>query len=115
MKVSAKERKHQRNQAMRGGAGEVLLELVPEEKLPAHVRLAATITLAPGCSIGSHAHVGETEMYTFVSGTGMAEDNGSRTPVAAGDVLLTGAGATHGVENTGESDLVFTAVIVTEA
>ena len=43
------------------------------------------------------------------------EDNGEDKPVGPGDVVLTGGGAIHAVANTGEEDLVFTAVIVTEA
>ena len=114
MKVSAKECSHEVREAMRGGDGFAILDMVPGDKLPAHVRLSAILTLKPGCSIGSHAHEEETEIFTFVSGCGEASDDGVLTQVSAGDVLLTGGGATHSVRNTGEADLVFTAVIVTQ-
>ena len=115
MKVCACERKHELREKMRGGNGTVILDTVPGELLPNHTRLAGVLTLEKGCSIGSHAHEGETEIFVFQSGCGIVEDNGVEKPVAPGDVVLTGGGATHAVTNTGDEPLVFTAVIVTEA
>ena len=113
MKVCACQRNHELREHMRGGEGTVILDTVPAEALPAHTRLAGVITLEKGCSIGSHAHEGETEIFVFHSGVGCVNDNGEDKPVGPGDVVLTGGGATHGVTNTGEENLVFTAVIVT--
>ena len=96
---------------MRGGNGEVRLSaLMPE--LPAKMRLFSTITLAPGCSIGVHEHVGETELFYFVSGTGRVCDDGEYFDVQPGDCMSTASGHTHGVENTGSEDLVLVAAIV---
>lgn len=115
MKVCANERKHELREHMRGGNGAAILDTVPGDLLPSHTRLAGVITLEKGCSIGSHPHEGETEIFVFQSGCGMVEDNGEEKPVGPGDVVLTGGGATHAVANTGDEPLVFTAVIVTEA
>jgi len=115
MKVCANQRVHELREHMRGGDGAAVLDTVPAAMLPAHTRLAGVITLKKGCSIGSHAHEGETEIFLFHAGIGRVEDNGEDKPVGPGDVVITGGGATHAVANTGEADLVFTAVIVTEA
>ena len=115
MFIAAKERHFEIKEAMRGGDGSVQLETLPKEQLPLHCRLAGTLTLKPGCSIGTHAHEGETEIFCFVSGRGQVEDNGQVIAVQAGDMLTTGCGGTHGVKNTGDQDLVLTACIVTEA
>lgn len=96
---------------MRGGNGEAQLSaLMPE--LPAKMRLFSTITLAPGCSIGVHEHVGETELFYFISGTGRVCDDGTYIDVQSGDAMSTPSGHSHGVENTGKEDLVFLAAIV---
>ena len=98
---------------MRGGAGQARLAMVfRNDELPKNVRLSAVITLEPGCSIGWHVHEKETEIFYFVSGTGMANDNGQPVAVTAGDCLTTPDGCGHGVENTGKEPLVFFAVIV---
>ena len=60
MKVCASQRTHELREHMRGGDGAAVLDTVPTELLPAHTRLAGVITLKQGCSIGSHAHEGET-------------------------------------------------------
>ena len=79
---------------MRGGNGTVQINnLMPKEGLPAHCRLFATITLQPGCSIGSHVHEDECEIFSFTQGAGRFLDNGNWTPVQAGDVTTTGSSA----------------------
>ena len=101
---------------MRGGNGTVQINnLMPKEGLPAHCRLFATITLQPGCSIGSHVHEDECEIFSFTQGAGRFLDNGNWTPVQAGDVTTTGYGECHSVENSGDEPLVLTAVIITQA
>lgn len=97
---------------MRGGKGSAIIrQLVKRDLLPEKCRLLAEITLEPGCSIGSHAHEGETEVFYFTWGRGEVDDNGTVVPVTEGDVLVT-SNAFHAVENTGDSPLVFTAVIL---
>jgi len=98
---------------MRGGAGKVnLAQVVTGGSLPKNVRLSSVITLEPGCSIGWHVHEKETEIFYFASGSGVADDNGEKKPVAAGDCLITPDGCGHAVENDGIVPLVFFAVIV---
>jgi mannose-6-phosphate isomerase-like protein (cupin superfamily) len=97
---------------MRGGTGSVnLAQVFTSENLPKNVRLSAVITLEPGCSIGWHVHEKETEIFYFAQGSGVADDNGEKKAVLAGDVLVTPDGCGHAVENSGTVNLVFFAVI----
>ena len=97
---------------MRGGKGRIIIEHLEKEGLPANGRLFAKLTIAPGCSIGEHRHVGEAEMFYFLSGGGVVTDDGERITVSAGDVMTTYDGQSHGVENTGDVDLEMIAVII---
>lgn len=101
-------------EAMRGGKGSVQLSHIEKDGLPDHVRLFATLTLAPGCSIGEHVHEGEAELFYFVQGEGTVTDNGEAIPVRAGDAMITPDGHAHSVENTGTQDLIILATIVTK-
>jgi mannose-6-phosphate isomerase-like protein (cupin superfamily) len=98
---------------MRGGEGSTeLLHLVNCEN-EKNIRLLAEITLKPGCSIGNHSHDNETEYFIILSGSGTVNDNGQTKDIKAGDVIVTGNGASHSIANTGASPLVLHAVIVT--
>jgi len=97
---------------MRGGKETVeLLHMVRGEDLP-HGRLFSHLTIPPGGSIGPHPHEGETEYYYIISGNGVVEEQEGRFPVAPGDVVVTGGGASHSIENTGDQPLSFIALIL---
>ena len=98
---------------MRGGKGTVEVTKLSNE-LPANMRLFARLTLKPGCSIGYHVHEHETELFAFVSGSGVVTDDEAVREVRAGDSMLTFPGHGHAVENTGDADLVLIASIVKE-
>lgn len=98
---------------MRGGAGNVqLVHILVKEEIKGRVRLFAKIVLEPGSSIGMHEHVDEEEAYYILKGTGMVWDGGTKMTVHAGDVILTGDGASHSIENTGNEPLEFLAVVM---
>lgn len=98
---------------MRGGKGSVeILHIFKQEELKGKARLCAKITIAPGSSIGLHQHDNEEEIFYVVKGKGMVNDNGTLTEVKAGDAIITGNGASHAVENTGEEPLEMIAVIL---
>jgi mannose-6-phosphate isomerase-like protein (cupin superfamily) len=44
-------------------------------------------------------------VFTFLAGEGVAECDGERTPVRAGDTLVLPAGTVHRIENTGTDRL----------
>ncbi|MBP8900459.1 MAG: cupin domain-containing protein, partial [Blautia sp.] len=50
--------------------------------------------------------------YYILSGEGEYDDNGVKRPVKAGDITITPDGKGHGLANTGETDLVFMALII---
>ena len=103
----------EKRENMRGGAGKVTIRhyLKPEE-IKARTRLCAELVLPPGVSIGPHDHVDEDEIYIIQKGQGLMTDGGKEFPIAAGDAILTGQGASHSIKNTGADDLIITAVII---
>jgi mannose-6-phosphate isomerase-like protein (cupin superfamily) len=106
MKTEVKEK-------MRDGEGSVRLTHFVEPGTEKNCRMLAEVTLEPGSSIGYHRHDTETEYYIILSGNGTVNDGGKEAPVKAGDVMVTGNGASHGIKNTGAVPLVFQAIIVT--
>lgn len=75
-------------------------------------RLFNHCVLHPGEGIGSHQHKNEFEVYYILQGTGIYNDNGTETDVAAGDVTVCQSGESHALKNTGTEDLVFIALIL---
>lgn len=98
---------------MRGGEKQAEILNLSKE-LPTKARLFAKLKLVPGASIGYHVHENETEIFYFLTGTGRVRDGENWYDVTVGDVLSTGNGNGHAVENTGDTDLEFVAVIVKE-
>ena len=103
----------QRVENMCGGNGHVLIRhILGEKELNGKCRLYAQVTLEPGCSLGYHEHHGESETYYILSGQGEYSDNGLYRPVQPGDITFTPDGKGHGLANTGNTDLVFMALII---
>lgn len=103
----------ERIENMAGGQGHVLIKrLLNEKQLNGKCGLYAEVTLEPGCSLGYHEHHGESETYYILAGQGEYNDNGAYRPVSAGDITYTSSGKGHGLSNTGNSDLVFMALII---
>ena len=97
---------------MRGGAGTTeILNIVPTGELN-HARLFSKITLPVGAGIGEHTHIKETEYYYILSGTGIVDEADGEKPVSPGDIVITGDQESHGIRNTGDTPLVFMAVII---
>ena len=96
-----------------GGVG--ILESVPlmdEKQFQGKGRLFAHNILKPGASLGLHTHTGDVETYYIIKGEGIIDDNGDRQPVKTGDVIFTDNGEKHSLENTGEGDLEFIALVL---
>ncbi|MDR2419138.1 MAG: cupin domain-containing protein [Treponema sp.] len=98
---------------MRDGEGTVTLTHFLDESNEKNTRLLAEVALPPGTSIGYHQHDKETEYFIIVSGVGAVNDNGTDAPIKAGDVFVTGNGASHSIRNTGTVPLVLHAIIIT--
>ncbi len=101
---------------MRGGKGDVtLLHAFKSNEITAPCRVCSTLILEPGCSIGTHQHNGEDEIYYILSGTGLLSDGKEETVVTTGDAVLTGNGESHSIENIGNDTLKIFAVVASYA
>ena len=115
MIIKASKRIFETRHEMRGGKGDVNLAMLPGEALAPHLRLLSEITIPPDAGIGTHAHNGETEYFYIIEGAGTVNDNGTTAKVQPGDVVVTGGGALHKIENHSGAPLRLTAANVTEA
>jgi len=98
---------------MRDGKGNTeILHIIKKEETNGKVRLFAKVTLKKGCSIGYHIHENEDEVFYILSGSGTATDADKTVSIGPGDAIVTGNGAGHSIENTGDEPLVFMAVIL---
>jgi mannose-6-phosphate isomerase-like protein (cupin superfamily) len=76
-------------------------------------RLFVKSVLTPGSSIGSHTHNGDFETYYILSGKALVtDDDGSEHILEVGDVMFTPNGKTHAIENCGDENLEYIAVIL---
>ena len=96
----------ERRENASGGKG------LEEKELNGKCGLYAEVTIEPGCSLGYHEHHGESETYYIIKGQGNYDDNGQIRPVTVGDRTFTPDGYGHGITNTGDTDLVFMALII---
>ena len=113
MLIQRNQMKTEVKEKMRGGDGCTEITHLVDCANEKNIRMLAQVTLQPGSSIGSHNHDSETEYYIILKGSGTVNDNGTEKPVASGDVMVTGNGASHSISNTGAVPMVFHAVIVT--
>jgi mannose-6-phosphate isomerase-like protein (cupin superfamily) len=113
MVIHRNEMKVEEKEKMRDGNGTVHFTHFADGSTQKNARMLAELTLPPGASIGYHRHDSETEYFFILSGNGVVNDNGKEVPVAKGDAIITGNGASHSIANTGTVPLVFHAVIVT--
>jgi mannose-6-phosphate isomerase-like protein (cupin superfamily) len=107
------EMKIEQKEKMRGGEGTVTLTHLVEGSSMRNARMLAELTMPPGASIGYHEHDQETEYFIILSGSGIINDNGEESPIKAGDVIVTGNGASHSIKNTGTVPLILHAAIIT--
>ncbi len=113
MIIHRNEMKIELREKMMGGEGTVALVHFVNGASMKNARLFLEATLPPGASIGAHRHDSETEYYIILEGTGIVMDNGIKKSVKAGDVVVTGNGASHSIKNVGTAPLKLHAVIIT--
>ena len=98
-----------------GGKGEVSMKpLLSPEEFRGKGRLLSHSVIFPGSSIGVHTHKGDFETYYILKGEGLVNDNGVVSPVGPGDVIYTGNGESHSIENTGKENIELIAMILFE-
>jgi len=67
--------------------------------------------LIPGASIGTHTHVTNSETIFVLEGTGRAMHEGKEEILTPGLCHYCPQGQAHSLENIGDTDLIFFAVI----
>ena len=93
--------------------GDVRLEkLIGADIMGDKLGLYARVVVPPHSAVPYHKHEGNGEVYYFLSGEGEYSDNGKIHAVKPGDVTWTPDGSSHGVENKGDSELTFMALII---
>ncbi len=103
----------QKIEGMRGGKGTVAVKhLLNPDELLGKGRLFAENTVPPGASIGLHRHEGDIEAYYITQGSGIYYNDDERFAIKAGDLTFVDDHHQHSIENTGETPLVFIALIL---
>ena len=95
------------------GKGEIFItHLLTPKEMVEKCFMFAKVTIPVGASIGVHKHVDTNETYHILQGTATYTDNGKIYAVKAGDTTFCADGDTHGIENSGDEDLIFIALII---
>jgi mannose-6-phosphate isomerase-like protein (cupin superfamily) len=85
--------------------------LEPEETFGTG-RLFGVSIIPPGGSIGQHTHQGDFETYYILKGSARVNDNGVTRDLGPGDMTQCKDGDFHSIENTGNVDLEYLALIL---
>ena len=92
---------------VRGGIGPVTaLTYLEQGEMDGVLSLGRTV-LEPGSSIGEHLHPDTEELWLILEGRGTVVMDGLRSPVGPGDLLLTKAGHSHGLNNSLDGPMVY--------
>ncbi len=96
-----------------GGKGEVYIThlLTPAEML-GQCDMFAKVVVPPGASLGTHYHHGNSETYHILQGKAAYNDNNKIYEVLPGQTLFCPDGSMHAIENTGDEDLIFIALVI---
>ena len=101
------------NRAGGKGTGEIHIAM-EDPDLEGRAKSVMSVILHPGTSIGSHQHVGNLELYYVIKGEGIFTLNGESFPIHAGQTGYMKPGDLHGIENTGDEDMLLSAIILYE-
>ena len=71
------------------------------EELYGKGRMFNHMILSPGNSIGEHTHEGDNEIFYFLKGSGLYNDNGTSVRVYPGDTAVCSSGEFHSLANDG--------------
>ena len=98
---------------LKGGKGTIkILNILETQELYGVGRLFAVSIIPPGASIGRHTHEGDFETYYILKGRALVNDNGSAAELGPGDMTQCKDGNFHSIENIGDEDLEYLAVIL---
>jgi mannose-6-phosphate isomerase-like protein (cupin superfamily) len=89
-----------------------VINILENEEMFGTGRLFGVSIIPPGGSIGQHTHEGDFETYYILKGSARVNDNGVFYELGPGDMTQCGDGNFHSIENTGDIDLEYLAVIL---
>ena len=96
-----------------GGKGEIYItHLLTQNEMAGQCGMFAKVVIPPGASIGSHYHYGDSETYHILQGKAKYNDNDKIYEVGVGETTFCSDGGMHGIENIGDEDLIFMALII---
>lgn len=75
-------------------------------------RLFGVSIIAPGGSIGKHYHNGDFETYYILKGKAKVDDNGNIVELGPGDMTQCKDGDFHEIQNIGDCNLEYIALIL---
>lgn len=97
---------------LKGGEGTVrILNILEPEETHGTARLFGISIIPVGGSIGKHTHEGDFETYYILKGKARVNDNGTIHELVPGDMTHCCDGDYHSIENIGDVDLEYVAVI----
>ena len=95
------------------GKGEIFItHLLTQKEMLDKCGMFASVRIPVGASLNVHQHVDTNETYYILQGKGLYTDNGKTYEIKAGDTTYCADGDTHGIENIGDEDLIFIALII---
>jgi mannose-6-phosphate isomerase-like protein (cupin superfamily) len=98
---------------LKGGKGTLeIINFLEKEESCGTGRLFAVSIIPPGCSIGYHKHQGDFETYYFLKGKAKVVDEGKEDILGPGDCMVCYDGRSHGIENIGDTNLEYIAIIL---
>ena len=104
---------HYTNRA--GGKGTIHIEkLLSEQECKETIKMYAKVTIDVNSSIGVHTHIDDGESYYILEGKAKYIENDEEKILTVGDITYTPHGQSHGIENIGDTPLVFMALISKE-
>ncbi|MBR6738952.1 MAG: cupin domain-containing protein [Oscillospiraceae bacterium] len=115
MLLKASDRKFVTVEHLRDGDGYIEKYDCGVVPMPPHATMFAELHLNPNCSIGTHRHEGEYEIFFCKEGEIVLNDNGTERLMHAGDFAVCYDGEEHGIANrTDKLAAVYAAIIKTK-
>lgn len=89
-----------------------VVDILTKEEMAGTGRLFGVSIIPVGGSIGYHQHTGDFEVYYILSGKARVTLDGQVRELGPGDMTMCEDGHTHGIENIGDEELRYIAVIL---
>ena len=97
---------------LKGGKGTTrVLNILEKDEMHGTGRLFGISMIPVGGSIGQHTHAGDFETYYILEGKALVNDNGNIQELGPGDMTHCKDGDFHSIENIGDVELRYVAVI----